>query len=158
MIRKAVPNDCVRIADIYNSYVNKGMATMDQVKTENDILAWLSTYNNRAGIFVYGKENVQGWGILKHYSDREGYKYACEISIYVHENFQLAGIGQSLINFLLDFAQQKNFKHVTAKIFANNSKSVRFFKKNGFSTVGIQHQIGWVKNNWVDMVIMEKLI
>jgi len=159
MIRRATLSDAEAIASIYNYYVKQGTSTMDSLKTKEDIKEWLQTYTNREGVYVLDENNqIKGWAILKKYSDRYGYRFACESSIYVEKNSLRQGIGDRLNVFIIQKAKDKDFRHMTAKIFAQNTASISFFKKYGYQIVGKQHKIGYLNNQWIDMVIMEKII
>ncbi len=159
MIRSAEPKDSQQIADIYNTYINLGNASMDCPKSKADIDLWLTKFVNREGVFVFEEDDViKGWGVIKKYSDRYGYRFACETSIYIHSHYKGSGIGHKINAFLIEKAKVYDYKHLTAKIFASNKASINFFKKFGYTIVGKQHKIGFVNNQWVDMVIMEKLI
>lgn len=58
----------------------------------------------------------------------------------------------------MEKAKQYGYKHLTAKIFSNNTSSINFFKKFGYTVVGTQHKIGFLNDEWLDLVIMEKSI
>ncbi len=159
MIRPAEPKDSQQIADIYNIYIALGNASMDSPKTKADVDLWLTNLINREGVFVFEEDDViKGWGAIKKYSDRYGYRFACETSIYIHNDYKGCGIGHRINTFLIEKAKSYNYKHLTAKIFASNTASIIFFKKYGYTTVGKQHKIGYINNRWVDMIIMEKLL
>ena len=160
MIRKAGNKDCQSIAEIYNTYVEQGTSTMESKKTAKDIEKWILNYKDREGLFVFEDKNktVKGWGVIKKYSDRYGYRFACETSIYVDSNAKRQRIGHQLNEFLIAKAKELDYKHMTAKIFAINTSSIHFFSKYGYTVVGQQNKIGFLNNNWIDMVIMEKNI
>lgn len=159
MIRPAELKDCQTIANIYNQHIEKGNASMDAIKSAEDIEQWLKSYINREGIFMFEDEQqIKGWGVIKKYSDRCGYRFACETSIYIDDNFRRQGIGHQLNTFLIDKAKAYDYKHLTAKIFADNIASINFFKNYGYTIVGKQHKIGYVNDKWIDMVIMEKVL
>lgn len=159
MIRQADNEDCDKIAEIYNQHIIKSASSMDSIKSNEDILNWINNYSDREGLFVFKESNtIIGWGVLKKYSDRYGYRFAGEISIYIDEDNLGKGVGNKIHSFLLDKAKSLNYKHITAKIFANNIKSIKFFEKHGYLVVGKQHKIGYVNNLWIDMIIMEKLL
>ncbi len=157
LIRKAVLSDCSIIADIYNHYVKGGTTTMDSLKSTSDIEEWLKKFHHREGIYVFEDDDeIKGWGVIKKYSDRYGYRFACETSIYVHKEHLHKGIGHQIKRFIILEAEKLGYKHFTAKIFKQNKGSIAFFKKFGYSIVGTQHKIGFLNNQWIDMVIMEK--
>ncbi len=158
MIRKAEKKDSLSIAEIYNEYVKQGTSTMESKKTVEAINQWISKYTDREGLYVLEDENqiIKGWGIIKKYSDRYGYRFACETSIYVDLKYRRQKIGHQINKFLIKKAKELNYKHMTVKIFAINTASIDFFSKYGYTIVGKQNKIGFLNNNWIDMVIMEK--
>ncbi|MCT4580554.1 MAG: GNAT family N-acetyltransferase [Flavobacteriales bacterium] len=159
MIRSAKVEDAEVIAHIYNVYVRQGTSTMDAEKTADDIQSWMSQFSEREGIFVLEEnDTIKGWAILKKYSDRYGYRFACETSIYVHNNYLRKGIGDLLNTFIIEKAKALAYKHMTAKIFSINQASIRFFEKYGYTIVGQQNKIGFRNEQWINIVIMEKLL
>jgi phosphinothricin acetyltransferase len=159
MVRQANKKDCDKIVEIYNQHILKGSSSMDTIKSNEDILKWINNYTDREGIFVFEESNqIKGWGVIKKYSDRFGYRFAGEISIYIDNSYLKHGIGNIIHHFLINKAKSLKYEHLTAKIFANNTTSINFFKKHGYSIVGKQHKIGYVNDKWIDVVIMEKLL
>ncbi len=159
MIRTAKLEDAKAISEIYNVYVKQGTSTMDAEKTANDIHNWINQFSEREGIFVFEENNtIKGWAILKKYSDRYGYRFACETSIYIHKKHLRKGIGDLLNVFIIDKAKSLAYKHMTAKIFSINQASIRFFEKYGYTIVGQQNKIGFRNEQWINIVIMEKLL
>ncbi len=160
MIRKAEKKDSQSIAKIYNEYVKQGTSTMESEQTIEEINQWIKKYTTREGVYVFESDNnyIKGWGILKKYSDRFGYRFACETSIYIDQNFKRQKIGHQLNRFLIQKAKEFDYKHMTAKIFATNTSSINFLSKYGYTIVGKQNKIGLLNNKWIDMIIMEKII
>lgn len=160
MIRHIEPIDYSTVAKIYNHYIEEGSSTMDrELKKESHIQQWIESFNNRERLYVYDSdEGILGWVILKKYSDRLGYQFAGETSIYLHPNAVGKKIGKQLKEFILKDAIQLKYNHLTAKIFAINKRSINFFKSFGYTTVGTQHKIGFINNQWMDIVILEKCL
>lgn len=159
MIRAAVIDDAEAISKIYNVYVTQGTSTMDSEKTPSDIHSWINKFSEQEGIFVFEENDIiKGWVILKKYSDRYGYRFACETSIYVHKDYLRNGIGDLLNAFIIEKAIALDYKHMTAKIFSINQASIRFFEKYGYTIVGQQNKIGFRNEQWINIVIMEKLL
>ncbi|TNE49909.1 MAG: GNAT family N-acetyltransferase [Deltaproteobacteria bacterium] len=84
-IRDCTLKDASTIAGIYNDYVHSGGSTMDtEEKSNSDIEAQIQKFSDRETILVLEKEGTfLGWGIIKQYSDRVGYRFCCETSVYV---------------------------------------------------------------------------
>ncbi|MEO1712769.1 MAG: GNAT family N-acetyltransferase, partial [Bacteroidota bacterium] len=94
-IRTAKEGDYDRIAEIYNVYIAEGGSTMEETpKTGQDIGAWTQKFHSREKLYVLLEENgVIGWGIIKRYSDREGYRFAAETAVYLNPNHLGKGYG-----------------------------------------------------------------
>jgi phosphinothricin acetyltransferase len=131
----------------------------ETLKTADDIAGWLHNFNDREKLFVLKKNEITiGWGIIKRYSDREGYRYACETAVYLTYSKLGKGYGTMMKKYLIDVCKSLHYKHLIAKIFANNQTSITYNQKLGYTVVGTQNQIGFKNNEWVDIVIMQYLI
>lgn len=159
-VRPARPTDHKQIADIYNHYIREGgFALEERRQTETSVGEWIGRLTEREGLFVLEhKDEVLGWGILKQYSDRTGYRYAGETSTYIRPGFQGHGLGKAIQEHLLALARKWGYHHLTAKILASNIDSIRFHKAFGFQVVGTQHEIGYQEGKWLDVTIMQKIL
>ena len=157
-IRKASLKDCPKIAAIYNMYLGK--ATLDiEKKPAEYFMDFISNSTDREAIFVsevFGE--VKAWGIIKRYSDRGGYRYACETSVYVNEFDRGRGYGKQLKMHIMSECKRLQYNHLVAKIFSTNKHSINYNLKLGYTIVGIQQNIGRVNGEWVDIVIMQYLV
>lgn len=149
-----------RIADIYNEYILLGNATMqDSLYDGEKIKSWVDHFNDRERLYVLKKENtVIGWGIIKKYSDREGYRFACETAIYLTQSELRKGYGSLMKRFLITQCKSLNYRHLVAKIFATNTASIEYNLRLGYAIVGRQKSIGFKNGKWMDIVIMQYLI
>lgn len=159
-IRQYLPQDYQAIANIYNEAILQGGITMDcEPYTAEQIAAWVNKFNTRETILIAEKNNAQiGWGIIKKYSDRPGYRVCCETSIYLKSSEIQQGYGRTLQTALLKQVRVFNYHHVVAKILAANQGSIRFHQKFGFELVGIQNKIGFYGGQWHDVAIMQLLL
>jgi phosphinothricin acetyltransferase len=155
-IRHAEENDCSTIADIYNHYVGK--ASMDISPKEGSYyLQWLINRDSMEALYVAEtkEEGIIGWGIIKKYSDREGYRYAGETSIFLHPSVLNRGYGRQMKAHLMERCRELGYKHLVAKIWKSNKVSINYNLNLGYTIVGIQEKIGYVNGNWIDVVIMQ---
>ncbi len=157
-IRKATIDDTCIIASIYNQYLGK--SSMDTVaKNANYYHAVLEKQSSREGLYVISKENeIKGWGIIKAYSDRHGYRYACETSVYIDQNHLHQGYGNTLKKHIINECRAFDYHHLVAKIFATNEVSINYNLKLGYTIVGTQKEIGFVDGRWKDIVIMQLVL
>ena len=159
-IREATPADAEAIAAIYNHYVSGGGVTMDTVKkTAEDIKGQMERFNQREVILILEKPGgVIGWGIIKRYSDRVGYRVACETSCYLYSEERGQGYGPMLKKALIQRCRKFGYHHVVCKVFSTNSASIKYNQRLGFEIVGTQREIGFRDGQWHDMVIMQLIL
>ncbi|CAM2009177.1 N-acetyltransferase [Acanthopleuribacter pedis] len=157
LLRDAAAEDAAAVAEIYNQAVRRGGATMDTVeKTEAVIQAQLRRLDAREFLLVLeGKGVMLGWGAIKRYSDREGYRFACETSVYIHIAYLRRGYGSLVKRALIARSRRLGYRHLVAKVFAENQASIDCNLKLGFEVVGTQKQIGFMGGRWHDVVIMQ---
>ncbi|MEM8641224.1 MAG: N-acetyltransferase family protein [Cyanobacteria bacterium P01_G01_bin.54] len=156
-LRLAQAADAEAIAVIYNESVAVGNATMDcEPWTGAQVQTKLSQANERECWLVAEQAGpVLGWGTIKRYSDRWGYRVCCESSIYFSLGQVGRGYGRQLQTALLDQARRLGYHHVVAKILACNPKSIRFHEQFGFEIVGTQKEVGYLNGRWHDVVILQ---
>lgn len=159
-ISEAEPADYLDIAMIYNEFISLGTSTMDDsLKTKGDIAVWVEKFNDREKLYVLKENNgIIGWGIIKRYSEREGYRFACETAVYLTETKLGKGFGTMMKKHLFEVCKKLAYRHLVAKIFASNKASIIYNEKLGYTIVGTQKQIGFKNNEWQDIVIMQYII
>ena len=159
-ISEATSADYSLIAEIYNEFISLNTATMEEtLKSENDIANWVKNFNDREKLYVIKEEEITvGWGIIKRYSDREGYRFACETAVYLTASKLRKGYGSRMKKHLLKICKELKYKHLVAKIFATNKSSILYNEKLGYTIVGTQNKIGFKNNHWQDIVIMQYII
>lgn len=154
-IRDAVGADCDAIADIYYEAMKSGRSTMDTERRQPCYFEKLIGRCGEALLVAEVARSVIGWSIVKRYSDRYGYRFACETSIYISESCQDGGLGTKLFAATMDRARKLGYRHVVAKVLATNDSSIRFHERFGYETVGRQRAIGYLNGAWQDVVIMQ---
>lgn len=148
------------VRDIYNEHIKIGGATMDRAsKSFAEIEDWFKGFNDRELIVLLENEDhVIGWGIIKKYSDREGYSRACETAIYLRSTETRKGYGSMMKKWIIDKCRDLGYYHLVAKIFAQNQASIGYNLKLGYEIVGTQNKIGFVDGEWQDVTIMQLLL
>lgn len=160
IIRTATPEDAAAVAAIYNASIDAGDATMQRAPlTAGDVCGWLDGFSDREVLLVLTDgATVLGWGVVKRYSDREGYRLTCETSVYLRRDRTGHGLGSQMQDALLGRCRAFGYHHVVAKIHADNAPSLALHKKFGFELVGVQREVGYIDGRWVDVAIMQRLL
>ncbi len=152
--------DLPAIATVYNESILKGGITMDcHLYSAEDIRKTTAKFNQRETILVAQQDQqVIGWGIIKRYSDRWGYRVCCETSVYLALSEKGKGYGKLIQQALLQKVKEFGYHHVVAKILAANQTSIEFHLRFGFEIVGIQKEIGFYQGKWHNVVIMQLIL
>ncbi len=156
-VRDARAGDCRDLAAIYNDAIRAGYKTMDtDCLGDSYFQRLLAESSPREALLVGDTGNgVVAWAKAKQYSERGGYRYTCETSIYVADAYQNQGFGALLLRAIIGRAYALQYRHIVAKILAANEPSVRFHQRFGFTVVGRQNAIGFLNGAWQDVVIMQ---
>ena len=152
--------DAQPVMEIYNEHIADGNSTMDQqTKSLGEIEDWFKEFWERELIVLLEDANkVLGWGIIKRYSDREGYSKACETAIYLRSAETRKGYGTLIKKWIIDKCRQLGYHHLVAKIFSSNTASIEYNKKLGYELVGEQKEIGFADGQWQNVTILQLLI
>lgn len=159
-VRTATPGDAGAIAEIYTESILARDSTMDtEPWTREKALGYLDNLTERETVVVLeASGSVDGWGIVKKYSDRPGYRVACETSLYVRRNRSGRGFGTAIQQELHRRARSLGYHHIVAKIWADNERSIGMHRKLGFRMVGIQNEIGLVDGIRRDIALMQRVL
>ncbi|MEM9594045.1 MAG: N-acetyltransferase family protein [Acidobacteriota bacterium] len=159
-LRDCSLDDAAAIAEIYNESILAGDATMDtEPKTAESIRRLIQGFGPRETILVFERSaTVIGWGIIKKYSDRTGYRFCCETSVYLRRTEVGRGLGTRMKLALIERCRDFGYHHLVAKIFADNVSSIEYNKRLGYEMVGVQREIGWKNGRWLDVAILQLVL
>lgn len=149
--RPAVPSDAPRLAAIYAPYVAHTAITfatepLTAAEFEQKIL---SPY---PFLVCEADGVVAGYAYASAFREKKAYRWSVEPSIYVDPAFQGKGIGQGLMDRLLNILRLQNFRGVYSCITLPNEKSIRLHKKFCFGEVGRFEKSGYKLGAWRDVV------
>ena len=160
VIRDCTVKDVSSVVEIYNYWIRQGGATMDtRERTVEWMVEWLNSCGSREAILVQDDGNkILGWGIIKSYSDRPGYRVCCETAVYLGSGQVGKGLGSGLKRALIERCRGYGYHHLVAKIWADNTRSIEYNRTLGYTVVGIQKEIGHVAGKWRDVCIMQLVL
>jgi phosphinothricin acetyltransferase len=160
LVRLATLDDAEAIRDIYNEEVTTSTVTFDLVpRTLEQQREWL-TERSGAHVVVVAEIDgaVAGFGSLSPYRDRPAYSTSVEDSVYVRTSNRDAGVGRLLLADLVDRAQQHGFHAVMARIVGGHEASIALHEAVGFEHVGVEREVGRKFRQWLDVVVMQRLL
>ena len=59
---------------------------------------------------------------------------------------------------LISHCQQQSIHHLKARIVAGNDASIDFHLRLGYEVVGTQKEVGQMDDQWLDVVLLQKLL
>jgi L-amino acid N-acyltransferase YncA len=159
-IRAAEARDLPAIADIYNAAILSSVATFDtEPWTPARCDEWLKEHAHPyAALVAESDGELLGWGSLSLYRAKPAYRYSAEDSVYVRDGRQQAGVGAALLARLIEVARENGFRTVVARITAPNPASVRLHERLGFVHVGVERDVGYKFERWLDVVVMQAFL
>lgn len=149
-IRLATPADARDILEIYGPYiVNTSFTFETEIPSVSAFAQRIETYLQNWPWLVYEAEGkMAGYAYASRYRERAGYQWCVESSIYIHDDFQKAGIGKRLYTALFEILKQQGFNNVYAVINLPNEKSVAFHEKAGFHYFATYEKVGYKLGKW----------
>jgi len=162
-LREASEADAGPIADLLNPIIRTGGHTrMDAELSAGDMAGWIRAVSGQ-GIFnvavcgesglVLGFQSVEPLSV----SDR-ALRHVGEISTFVSLASQRQGIGRRLMGATLEGARKLGYLKIIATIRVDNLEAVSFYRKQGFKEIGIARKHALVRGEYLDEVLMERLI
>lgn len=159
-VRLATLADAEAIRAIYNPEVLGSTVTFDLVpRTIEAQQQWLDEHSG-AHPAVVAEDNgvIAGYGSLSEYKPRPAYRTSVEDSVYVHRDYRGKGVGRLILSSLIELATDHGFHAVFARIVGGHEASITLHQQCGFFIIGSEREVGRKFNQWLDVLIMEKLL
>jgi L-amino acid N-acyltransferase YncA len=159
-IRAASATDADAIASIHNQGIADRVATLDtNERTPDDTRAWLTDRSPRYPVIVAMAEGaVAGWASLNRFNTRACYDHVADFSVYVEREMRGRGIGRQLLERLIALASGAGFHKMVLSALARNEAGLALYRRAGFTGVGVYREQGLLDGQWVDTVIMERIL
>jgi L-amino acid N-acyltransferase YncA len=153
-IRNIEQKNFYQVAEIYQQGIETGIATF-----QNDIPDWDSwdkSHLSNCRIAAFEGSEMTGWAALTPVSSRCVYAGVAEVSVYVATNFRDKGVGEFLLNHLINESEQAGLWTLQSGIFKENTGSIKLHEKCGFRQIGYREKVGKKDGVWKDNIIMER--
>lgn len=158
-IRLATQEDIPFIVAIYNEFIDTTV-TMDTVKsTIESRTKWFQSHSSSHPIICYISDSgeIMGWASLSKWSDKIGYQYTVELSVYVSKKYHGIGIGTKLLIECIKRAKELQYHCIVSRIDSENLISLSLHQKYGFKVIGEMKEIGFKFNRSINVKILQLL-
>jgi phosphinothricin acetyltransferase len=160
MVRLARRDDATAVAEIYNQGIAERAATFEtEPRTAADLELRIEEDPARFPVLIAERHGrVAGWASIGTYRPRSCYAGVGEFSVYVHREARGRGIGRALVSSLIVEARARGYWKLLSRIFPFNAASLALCRSAGFREVGTYEKHGRLDGQWLDVVIVERLI
>lgn len=154
-IRPMNEQDWPNVAEIYRQGIATGKATFQsEIPKYKD---WNASHLPNCRFVAVADGKVAGWVALSGVSSRCVYGGVAEVSVYIAENNRKKGIGQKLLEYLIDQSEKAGVWTLQSGIMEDNLASIHLHEKCGFRNVGYRERIGRdISGHWRSTVLMER--
>lgn len=139
---------------IYESGIATGNATFQTEAPSWD--DWNKGHVKSCRLVALDDDHILGWAALSPVSGRCVYAGVAEVSVYIHPEARGKGVGQTLLNALIQESEFNKFWTLQAGIFPENASSIFIHEKLGFRQVGRREKIGQMNGIWRDTLLLER--
>lgn len=147
--------DWEQVRRIYAEGIATGHATFETAAPSWE--QWDAGHLPHSRLVARAAEEVKGWAALSPVSSRSVYGGVAEVSVYVGTSYRGEGLGQVLLEALIESSERNGIWTLQAGIFPENSGSVALHKRCGFREVGRRERIGKMPGaGWRDTLLLER--
>lgn len=157
-IRKVIPEDAEKIAEIYNHYIQNTHHTFETEPLSADLMRRRIEKIKADYPYLVAEADgeILGYAYATQFKLRQAYEHSAEVSIYVKNDAKKRGIGSLLYEKLFAKLSDTDIHALIAGISLPNDPSVRFHEKLGFEKVAHFREVGYKLGRWIDVGYWEK--
>lgn len=158
-LRDARVEDLAMICQIFNQVIASGnVIYQEKLFTMSDMEPWFQNKKSKGFPIIVCEHNgtVVGFGACDAFRARECYRTTAELAVHLEEKFRGQGLGTQIVKELETRSQKQGIHSLVACIDSANTGSIRLHERLGFRNVGTMREVARKKNQWLDLVILEK--
>ncbi len=167
-VRDARVSDADNIWDVFNLVVEEGvyLPVFSKVSSRYDRKSWFYELVN-SGDFCLVAEFKKQDGLQKKFlgqvtvetsTEWDGMNHVGILGILVHPSYRDMGVGRALMEAASEEALHRGKKKIVLSVFHTNPRAIALYEKLGFEIVGRRKGQFLVKGEYIDEVLMEKVI
>ena len=157
-IRRATVDDAAGCAAIYAPYVRDTVITFElEAPTAGQLAERIDVAQQHHEWLVADHDGqVVGYAYGGRFAPRPAYRWACEVSVYLHTGLRRTGLGRTLYEALFDSLATRGYRTALAGMTLPNPASEGLHRALGFELVGVYRDIGWKQQAWHDVAWMQR--
>lgn len=158
IVRPARREDAAAICALWNPIIRDTLVTFTtEAKTVAAVAAAIAAHGDAWWVGeIQGR--VQGVATFGAFRSGPGYAATAEHSIQLAPAARGQGLGRALMAVLLELARAQGLHVMVAGISGANPGAVAFHAALGFAEVGRLPQVGRKAGQWLDLILMQKIL
>jgi phosphinothricin acetyltransferase len=125
LVREATNGDAAACAEIYAPYVRETPISFELAPPDADAMAGriAAALERHAWLVAEDEGRVVGYAYGGPYKEREAYRWACEVSVYVERGRRRSGTGRALYDALFERLAARGYLTAVAGMTLPNDAS-----------------------------------
>lgn len=157
VIRMAEVTDAPALLALYRPYIATTITFEYEVPTVEEFTRRIAHTREAYPYLLCEEEGrVLGYAYAHRAKERAAYQWDAELSVYVSADARGRGIGRALYAALMELLALQGVRNLYGVITGENTGSIRFHERLGFTVAGVHHRTGYKNGRWLDVVDMEK--
>lgn len=150
----------IPVIDIYNYYVKTGTAAFPPEPVSYDSFSrFLNIGKNYPAYAVMNESNIViGFCMLSEYIPHSTFHITAALTYFLSPEYTGKGIGSMCIKKLEEEAKKRNITNLISDVSSENTGSIHFHKKHGFTVIGELNNIATKFGRNFGLVCMQKKI
>ena len=158
-IRPASPADAEALLSVYAQYIDTAITFEYALPSAEAFRDRIRDTLAEYPYLVWEEEGrALGYAYAHRLREREAYRWSAELSVYVDERAQGAGIGRALYEALIRLLAAQGVKTAYGCVTLPNEKSAALHESLGFAAAGVFRRAGYKAGAWHDVIWYEKAI
>jgi phosphinothricin acetyltransferase len=151
-----------QILTILNEAIANSTALYDyKPRALDSMVGWFNA--KTAGRFpvigaIDGAGRLAGFASYGTFRAWPAYKYTVEHSVYVHVDHRGKGLGQTLMQRLIEAAIEQQYHVMIGAIDVSNANSIRLHEQLGFVHSGTIRHAGFKFGRWLDVAFYQRVL
>ena len=157
-IRPLQESDSEGLHGMYQSMSDDALRWSMAPYTEETIDRWIGDLPNLISLVAVHSDEIIGYAsVLKFTHPRLA--GTGDLNIYIHQDYQGAGLGTALMVMLLNAANEQSLHRINLEVVADNETAVHLFRKFGFNVEGRRVEAYKARDGGLhDILIMGKTL
>lgn len=160
-LRPARTEDCAAIAEIWNPVIRDTLATFNTaLKTPEELAANLAGKSALGhGFFVAETGGrLRGFATYGQFRAGPGYARTMEHTVILDTAARGQGLGRALMAAIEDHARRGGTHSMFAGVSAANAEGIAFHARLGYRECARLPEVGYKFGQWLDLVLMQKML